>query len=158
MSWKEASSYKYHIDIGGGGGTTWQGTLSKLALPGVLFHHETPTFDWFHEDLLPWVHFIPISTELPDLEEKFEWAENHPHEARAISDAATAFVRYAGTMEYWERVYDRMFVKRLAPTLKAFVPMDVPVFESEGEETYDDEMAFLELAKALGFPLKRLFP
>eukprot|EP00970_Alexandrium_tamarense_P015937 scaffold5763_cov144-Alexandrium_tamarense.AAC.1 len=45
MSLEELAKYKYHIDIGGGGGTTWSGTLEKLALPGLLFHHETETRD-----------------------------------------------------------------------------------------------------------------
>ena len=35
------SRYKYQIDLGGGGGTTWGGTISKLRMPGVLFHHES---------------------------------------------------------------------------------------------------------------------
>ena len=35
------SKYKYQIDLGGGGGTTWEGTVSKLRMPGVLFHHES---------------------------------------------------------------------------------------------------------------------
>lgn len=67
MDWKEASAYKYHTDFGGGGGTTWLGVESKLALPGVLFHHETQAYDWFHEDLIPFVHYIPISIELDDV-------------------------------------------------------------------------------------------
>ena len=37
----DSSKYKYQIDLGGGGGTTWEGTLSKLSMPGVLFHHES---------------------------------------------------------------------------------------------------------------------
>ena len=41
MEAMEMSNYKYQIDLGGGGGTTWEGTLSKLGMPGVLFHHES---------------------------------------------------------------------------------------------------------------------
>ncbi len=46
---------------------SWKGVQSKLALPGVLFHHETPTYDWFHEDLIPWVTYIPVSMDLEDV-------------------------------------------------------------------------------------------
>jgi hypothetical protein len=152
MDGNEAASFKYHIDFGGGGGTTWNGVKEKLALPGLLFHHHTPTYDWFHEDLIPWVHYIPISTELEDLKEKFDWAESHPEEAKSISDAATAFVRYMGTMEYWERIYDRVFVKRPTPSIEAYQPMEASMHSEQ-----DDEKVFLELAKELGFPLKRLF-
>jgi hypothetical protein len=37
---EDMSYYKYQIDYGGGGGTTWEGTLTKLMMPGVLMHHE----------------------------------------------------------------------------------------------------------------------
>lgn len=67
MRWEEAFVYKYHTDFGGGGGTTWLGVESKLALPGVLLHHETQAYDWFHEDLIPYVHYIPVSVDLEDV-------------------------------------------------------------------------------------------
>jgi len=38
MNMMEHAKYKYHIDLGGGGGTTWTGTIEKLALP-VRFVH-----------------------------------------------------------------------------------------------------------------------
>ncbi|KAL7529468.1 hypothetical protein ACHAXR_002982, partial [Thalassiosira sp. AJA248-18] len=50
------AKYKYHIDLGGGGGTTWTGTIQKLAMPGLLFHHMTPTKDYIHNWIKPWVH------------------------------------------------------------------------------------------------------
>jgi len=34
-----ASNYKYQIDLGGGGGTTWEGTLTKLLMVSL---HGTP--------------------------------------------------------------------------------------------------------------------
>jgi hypothetical protein len=36
-----------------GGGTTWEGTLTKLMMPGVLFHHVTRTKDWFYDLMKP---------------------------------------------------------------------------------------------------------
>lgn len=66
-------------------------------------------------------------------------------------------------MEYWERMYDRLFLKRLVPTLNAFRPMQpelvVPEEDvddgDEGGMSYD-EVAFLELAKEMGHPLKKI--
>ena len=46
MNLEELAHYKYQIDIGGGGGTTWTGTIQKMAMPGLLFHHITPTKDY----------------------------------------------------------------------------------------------------------------
>lgn len=142
---KELSSFKYHLDLGGGGGTTWSGTHTKLALPGALFHHETPTYDYFHEDLIPYVHYIPVSTELDDLREKYDWAEAHPDEARAISEAGTAFMKYMTSKEYWKRSFDRFFVKRLNSVIEAFRPV----------KAYKDEEEFMTYAESqLGFPLE----
>lgn len=141
----EFATFKYHVDFGGGGATTWSGSHSKLALPGLLFHHETPTYDYFHEDLIPFVHYIPVSTELSDLREKYEWAEAHPNEARAISEAGTAFIKYMTTMEYWKRSFDRFFVKRLNSVIEAYRP----------GETFKDESEFTTYAESqLGFPLE----
>ena len=141
----EFASFKYHADFGGGGGTTWSGTHTKLALPGVLFHHETPTYDYFHEDLIPFVHYIPVSTELSDLREKYEWAEAHPDEARAISEAGTAFIKYMTSMEYWKRSFDRFFVKRLNSVIEAYRPV----------KAFKDEKEFMSYAESqLGFPLE----
>jgi hypothetical protein len=33
MDYEPMSQYKYQIDLGGGGGTSWRGTLSKLGMP-----------------------------------------------------------------------------------------------------------------------------
>ena len=33
MDYKQMSRYKYQFDIGGGGGTSWRGTTSKLGMP-----------------------------------------------------------------------------------------------------------------------------
>ena len=57
----DLASYRYHIDLGGGGGTTWTGTIYKASLPGLLFHHVTPTKDFIHDYLIPWVHYVPIA-------------------------------------------------------------------------------------------------
>lgn len=56
-------------------------------------------------------------------------------------------MRYMGTLEYWERMYDRLFLKRMGPTMDAYHQM-------EGLEPGED--AFLKLAKELNFPLKKL--
>jgi len=146
MRWEEAFVYKYHTDFGGGGGTTWLGVESKLALPGVLLHHETQAYDWFHEDLIPYVHYIPVSVDLEDLRHKFEWAETHQKEAKTISDAGTAFMRYMGTMEYWERMYDRLFLRRMGPTINTY---------NQGG-LMPGEKSFLALAEKMKFPLKKV--
>jgi hypothetical protein len=74
------ATYKYQVDFGGAGGTSWEGTIEKLAMPGLLFRHETPAKDWFNDEELAWKHYVPISTDLSDLRKRFDWAEAHPVE------------------------------------------------------------------------------
>ncbi|KAL7495686.1 hypothetical protein ACHAWT_006868 [Skeletonema menzelii] len=119
---EEMSKFKYHIDIGGGGGTTWTGTTDKLAMPGVLFHHITSTKDYIHDHLLPWVHYVPIQSDLSDLREKVDWAETRPDEARMIAERATEFMRQMGTPEGYESLFIEDIVKPLKAVIDAYVP------------------------------------
>eukprot|EP00581_Thalassiosira_minuscula_P014683 CAMPEP_0183717658 /NCGR_PEP_ID=MMETSP0737-20130205/11210_1 /TAXON_ID=385413 /ORGANISM="Thalassiosira miniscula, Strain CCMP1093" /LENGTH=608 /DNA_ID=CAMNT_0025947135 /DNA_START=175 /DNA_END=2001 /DNA_ORIENTATION=+ len=117
------AQYKYHIDLGGGGGTTWTGTIEKLALPGLLFHHLTPTKDWFHDLLVPWQHYVPVQTDLSDLRSKFEWAESHPLQARHIAEQGTQFARWMGSVDGFRRLYDENLVAPLRDVMRAYRPL-----------------------------------
>lgn len=91
---EQLGKYKYQIDIGGAGGTTYTGTISKLSMPGVLLHHETATVDSYHHSLIPWVHYVPVSSDLSDLRERVRWIEEHPEKAKQISDEGTRWTRW----------------------------------------------------------------
>eukprot|EP00581_Thalassiosira_minuscula_P008254 CAMPEP_0183708476 /NCGR_PEP_ID=MMETSP0737-20130205/4793_1 /TAXON_ID=385413 /ORGANISM="Thalassiosira miniscula, Strain CCMP1093" /LENGTH=614 /DNA_ID=CAMNT_0025936369 /DNA_START=108 /DNA_END=1952 /DNA_ORIENTATION=- len=123
MDLETLAKYKYHMDIGGGGGTTWSGTFEKLAMPGVLFHHETLTKDYNHAKIQPWVHYIPLQEDLKDLKQKYEWAESHPEEARAISDRATKFLRHLGTQEGFGEFFREFYEGPLRKVLDAYQPV-----------------------------------
>ena len=123
MSPAELAKYKYHIDLGGGGGTTWGGTIEKLSMPGLLYHHMTPTKDYIHDYLTPWKHYIPVSENLQDLKKKFDWAEAHPQEAKRIADAGTDFMRELGTPQGFGKLYDDVFVEPLKRVIEAYQPV-----------------------------------
>lgn len=127
MSLAELSKYKYHIDIGGGGGTTWFGTIEKLAMPGVLFHHVTSSKDYYHDDLIPWIHYIPVQEDLANLREMYDWAEANPEGARKISEAATQYVKHKATPNAMKATYERYFIHYLKRVVDSYQPM-------EGEE------------------------
>lgn len=137
MSMDDHIPYKYHIDLGGGGGTTWTGTIEKLALPGVLFHHVTPTKDWIHDHIKPWVHYIPVSQDLRDLREKFEWAEANPEEAQKIAERGTEFARYIGTPEGFAALYQEHIVAPLGNIIRNYRPPSQKRYKpaSEREQT-----------------------
>ena len=105
------ATYKYQIDLGGASGTTWRGTLEKLAMPGLLFHHETPAKDWFYHELKAWKHYVPIRTDLSDLKEKYDWAEANEKRSREISQRATKFARYFFSGNKLRQEYERFFGK-----------------------------------------------
>jgi len=90
----DLARFKYQIDLGGAGGTTWTGTIHKLTMPGVLFHHETRMKDSYFDTLVPMVHYIPVKEDLSDLRERFEWAQANPQRCQEISAAASQWVRY----------------------------------------------------------------
>lgn len=89
--------FKFLLDIGGGGGTSWLSTFKFLAMPGVLFHHETAMRDSFYDDVKPWVHYVPIMEDMSDLKKQYIWAMNNPDEIKAISKRATQYVKEAIT-------------------------------------------------------------
>ena len=84
-SGEELARFKYQLDLGGWGGTSWTGTLHKLSMPGVLFHHETSMKDSYFDNLIPWRHYIPIKEDLSDLRAKYQWARAHDDVCRQIS-------------------------------------------------------------------------
>lgn len=49
---------------------------------------------WAMEELLvPWVHYVPITEDAEDLEEKMQWIVTHDEESRRISHAATLWMQ-----------------------------------------------------------------
>ncbi|KAL7551282.1 hypothetical protein ACHAWF_014468 [Thalassiosira exigua] len=123
MSLDELARFKYHVDIGGGGGTTWTGTLEKLSMPGLLFHHVTPTKDYIHDRMVPWVHYVPIATDLSDLREKYDWAEAHPDAARTIAENGSGLVRELSAPEGFGRMYQEDVVAPLRRIIEAYTPV-----------------------------------
>ena len=131
ISQHEMAQYKYLLDLGGVGGTSHEETIAKLALPGVLFHHESLTNDWFHhENMLPWVHYIPVKMDLSDLREMWVWAEIHAHEAEAIARAGTELALRMASDSYMKSTYDSMFGDYMAKVIDAYQPGEYETVES----------------------------
>lgn len=134
-----SAKYKYHIDLAGGGGTTWTGTMQKLALPGLLFHHITPTKDYIHDYLEPWVHYIPVASDLLDLKKKFDWAESHQVEAKNIADRGTELMKYLTSPEGFKHMYDEDLVEPLRRVIEAYQPT-VKAFKQPNWRLFVDNM------------------
>ncbi|KAL7464741.1 hypothetical protein ACHAXS_005081 [Conticribra weissflogii] len=132
LSAKELARYKYHIDLGGGGTSSDRSrskcrffilTASKdLAMPGLLFHHVTPTKDYIHDRLKPWSHYVPVRADLRDLKKKFEWAESHPKVAARIARQATRLAREIGTPEGFAQLFREDLEEPLRRMIEAYRP------------------------------------
>lgn len=96
--------------------------MTKLSFPGVLFHPETPSKDWFFDDMKPWIHYIPVGWHLNDLHEKFKWAESHQTEAQNIADRATALFQTFMEVAYMDRIYNELFVDHMRKIVEAYIP------------------------------------
>lgn len=123
MKKAQMAEYKYQIDLGGGGGTTWSGTIEKLGMPGLLFHHTTPTKDYVHNQMKAWIHFIPVASHLRDLKEKVEWAESHPQAAKMIAAQASAMVMNWATAEGFGEMYDEVLKQPIQMAMDAYQPV-----------------------------------
>ena len=95
-------------------------TIEKLALPGLLFHHVTPTKDWYHDLLVPWEHYVPVNADLSDLRAKFEWAQSHPKEAKNIAENGSKFARWMGSKAGFGQLYDQHFMRPLRNVVNAY--------------------------------------
>ena len=46
---------------------------------------------WFYDDIRPWVHFIPVKSDMSDLVEIVAWCRDHDDECRQIAERGRAF-------------------------------------------------------------------
>lgn len=143
---EQMAKFKYHLDLGGGQGTSWGGTMQKLALPGVLFHHNTGTVDWFHEHLVPWIHYIPVEEDLSDLHEKFLWAESHQHKVQEIARHSTEFVRRMGRPEGMDELYRKHLLKPLEDVIANFDPTN----KMPSDFLAENDLVFEEVMRCTG--------
>ena len=87
---RDLNKFKYHLDIDGNS-NAWSGLFSKLLSGGLVFKIDSEYSQWYYDRLLPWKHYIPISTDFNDLLDKVQWALNHDDMASRIAYAGFEF-------------------------------------------------------------------
>ena len=92
-------------------------------MPGLLFHHVTPTKDYIHDRMKPWTHYVPVAVDLRDLRRKYEWAERNPNKAKRIAEQGSNLMRYLGSPEGFERTFRRDMVEPLRRVIEAYRPV-----------------------------------
>ncbi|KAL3283578.1 hypothetical protein HHI36_006717 [Cryptolaemus montrouzieri] len=74
--------YKYQLGL--------DGTVAAYRFPYLLaggslvFKQESKYYEHFYNDLVPYVHYVPIKNNLDDLVEKIQWAIDHDEEAKKL--------------------------------------------------------------------------
>lgn len=100
----EIYRYKYLLVIDGNSASARY--ITYLCSSSLVFKVEG-TDEWFHDRLRPWVHYIPVSLDLNDLEQRVHWAIENDAEAQEIVKRANKVVSEETREEdmacYWYR-------------------------------------------------------
>lgn len=91
LSLMEVCNYKYMLDVDGYGSTFRLKTL--LHCGSLLFKVDSLSSQFFYDDLVPWVHFVPVSASNfeDDLLLKLRWALNNDERASQIAANSRKF-------------------------------------------------------------------
>lgn len=86
------TKYKYLIDIQGRG---YSGRVKMLMFSGrPLFIADRRWKEYWTDDLVPFVHYIPVKEDLSDLKSQLDWAENNPEKASEIAQNAQNYASH----------------------------------------------------------------
>ena len=90
ISEEELVTYRYVVNVQNNG---FADRLWQLLSLGLIVFQEMHIFqEFYYEMLTPWVHFIPIKTDMSDLCEKVQWAKNNEEKSRIIGENARTFI------------------------------------------------------------------
>lgn len=136
---QEHMLYKYQLTIDGAA-AQFPGYAWRLLSNCLVFKVDSPYKLWFEEGLEPGKHFIPIQSDLTDLEEKVRWAQEHDNEAHTIAENGRAFAQSSMMPE--DVVYYCYKVLLKYASLQQFeVPKDDSRFEFASSPLTDQERA-----------------
>jgi hypothetical protein len=78
--------HRWMVEIDGNV-NSW-GLLWKLLSGSCVLRVESERSQWYHHQLQPWVHVVPIRADLGDLAEKLAWCRQHTDACARIAAAA----------------------------------------------------------------------
>lgn len=86
MTYDEQSTYKYivHVD----GHVAAFRLAAEMFCESVILKCSSPWRLWYSELLQPYVHYVPVSSDLRDLYEKIEWCRNNDEACETIAQNA----------------------------------------------------------------------
>ena len=63
------------------------GLLWKLLSGSCVLRVSSPRRQWYHHQLVPWQHVVPVAANLSNLAEVLDWCQRHPLACEAIAQA-----------------------------------------------------------------------
>jgi hypothetical protein len=106
--------WKYYVLVDGNVGASRLGELAELRFVVLWARSRLPQVMHARE-LQPWVHFVPLSLDLSDLEERLLWCRANDTTARSIAEALHDLVAPRLSQRRLERVLARTLQELPAP-------------------------------------------
>jgi hypothetical protein len=105
ISMPELTKYTYLLDIGGNG---YSGRLKYLMYTKrPILYVDRYYVEYFQDDLIPYVHYIPVKMDLSDLYMQVKWIVLNPEKCKEIAQNAFEYAITHFTKDKWiDRVYD----------------------------------------------------
>jgi hypothetical protein len=85
-------SCKFAIDIDGNS-NAWSNLFIRLIMGCCVLKVASPTGyrQWYYDDLKPWSHYVPVTADLSDLQDRIAWCRANLDECRRIAAAGQEF-------------------------------------------------------------------
>ena len=89
---KIANHYRFRYQVLVDGFTSpWPRYFWGLHGDSAILKQESLLCGWFDAGVEPWIHYIPLATDLSDLGKRISWARAHDNEVQAITARARRF-------------------------------------------------------------------
>ena len=88
---KDHLKYKYILDMDGFT-STWSATIWKLYSGSVLLKQKSVWKQWYYDDLVEYVHYVPIANDFSDLNEQIQWCIDNDSKCKQITENSRAYV------------------------------------------------------------------
>jgi hypothetical protein len=96
---EEMLHYKYILDIDGYT-NSWEGTVWKLYSGSVVLKQKSIWEQWYYDELIEWVHYIPINNDFSNLEVIINWCIINDDICKQIAINAREFIKKKLNNEY----------------------------------------------------------
>jgi len=102
--------WRYFIDVEGNG---WSGRIKYfLFSKRLLFVQDRPWKEWYYPKFVPWKHYIPVSSDLSDLEDMLKFVKKDKVLEDKIRNEAFNFamnnLQYKHCLERWKVLLDEV--------------------------------------------------